>query len=236
VVIGEDIGGDDTRSYPGHELATVGDRLDQLQGVIDGPEVQFQPRLTADRQGIEWEMRTGTTSDPLLHQPGSASSYGDADWIWDRRAPRSGISSLSVDRDANGLSYRAWASGQGTGEALLIRSVDDMAMVERGYPLLESVTAHQSVRETDTLDFHATMDLISHMRPWTTWKLAVRADRRPVLGTYRPGDWCRVWVPKDHLYLGQYLAEGFYRTRITGVSGDLGPKVALTMAPTMDVR
>jgi len=43
-------------------------------------------------------------------------------------------------------------------------------------------------------------------------------------------------VPADHLYLSQYLAAGFYRTRITGFSGDLGPQVKVDMAPTMDVR
>jgi hypothetical protein len=236
IVIGDDIGGTDTRMYPGHELARVEERLAQLTGVIGGPDIAFEPRLTADRQGLEWLMRTGTTADPLLHQPGSSSSSGDGDWIWDRRAPRSRISSLSVSRDANGLAYRAWASGQGTGESLLIGMQESMQQVAHGYPLLESVSSHQSVQDPATLDLHATSDLISHMRPWTTWSLAVRGDRNPKLGSYRPGDWSKVWVPTDHLYLSQYLAAGFYRTRITGFSGDLGPTVKVDMAPTMDVR
>lgn len=236
IVIGDDIGGDQVRTFPGHELGQVRERLDQLTGVIGGPDVAFDPRLTADRLGIEWVMRTGTTADPLLHQPGSSSSSDTGDWIWDRRAPRSGISALSVSRDAGKLAYRAWASGQGTGEALLIAMQESLDMVARGFPLLESVSSHQNVEDPATLDLHATSDLISHMRPWTTWSLDVRADRRPPLGAYRPGDWCKVWVPADHLYLSQYLAAGFYRTRITGFSGDLGPTVKLDMAPTMDVR
>lgn len=236
ILIGDDIGGTNTRTYPGHELAAVEERLAQLTGVIGGPDIEFRPRLTEDRQGIEWEMLTGTTADPLLHQPGSSTSTGDGDLIWDRRAPRSGITSLNVSRNANSLAYRTWASGQGTGESLLIAMDEATDMIARGYPLLESVSSHQNVSDESTLSLHATSDLISKMRPWTTWSLNVRADRTPKLGSYRAGDWSKVWVPRDHLYLSQYLAEGFYRTRITGFSGDLGPNVKVDMAPTMDVR
>lgn len=236
IVLGDDIGGFDTRTYPGHELAAVNDRLTELTTVLGGPDIAFEPRLTADRQGLEWVMRTGTTADPLLHQPGSSSSSSDGDWIWDRRAPRSGISSLSVVRDANSVAYRSWASGQGTGESLLIEKDEAFDLVDRGYPLLESVAAHQTVGDPDTLSLHATSALIAQMRPWNTWRLTVRADKSPRLGTYRAGDWCKVWVPEGHLYLSQYLAPDFYRTRITGFSGDLGPKVKVDMAPTMDVR
>lgn len=237
IVFEADEGGtSDERTYLGHELARVGDRLNELTGVIGGPDLAFEPQLTADRQGLQWVMRTGTSDDPLLHQPGSSSSYGDADWVWDVRAKRSGVQQIDVTRDANKLAYRAWASGQGTGESLLIAVEEDDTLIARGYPLLESVTQHQSVVDSDTLDAYATSDLIAAMRPWTTWTLKVRADANPQLGTYRPGDWARVWIPDDHLYLSQFYPAGFYRTRILGFSGGTGPDVTINLAPTMDVR
>ena len=236
IVMEPDEGGVNTRTYAGHELARVGERLDQLTGVLNGPDIDFAPRFTADRQGIEWVMRTGTTSDPLLHQPDSSTSFGDGDHVWDARAPRSGIRSLDVVRDAGGLAYRSWASGNGTGESLVIAMEEDLSLIANGYPLLEATTTHQSVEDPATLDLHAVSDLIGSMRPWTTWALSVRGDRRPLLGSYRPGDWARVWVPADHLYLSQQLAAGFYRTRILGFSGGTGPQVKLDLAPTMEVR
>lgn len=236
IVIGADTGGDHVREYKGHELATAGDRLSQLTGVIGGPDVAFEPRLTSDRLGVEWVMRTGTEADPLLHQPGSSETTGEADHVWDVRAPRSGVVSLDVTRDAGGLAYRMWGSGQGAGEALLIDVEQDSELIDHGYPLLEAVAAHQDVTDPNTLASHTTADLISKIRPWTTWTLSVRGDKRPRLGSYRPGDWARVWVPADHLYLSRYLAAGFYRTRITGISGDLSPAVKIDTAPTMNAR
>lgn len=236
IVFGEDIGGDSTRTYAGHELSVAGDMLDNLSEVIGGPEIAFEPRLTEDRQGIVWRMRTGTTADPLLHQEGSSSVTADADWIWDSRAPRSGITGLSVKRDAGKVAYRTWATGEGTGESLLIATVQDGQMLAHDYPLLEATSAHGSVLDPVTLDQHATANLIARMRPWTTWSMSVRAAAAPRLGLYRPGDWAKVWVPKDHPYLGRYLAQGFHRTRIVKMAGDLGPTVKLDLAPTMDAR
>lgn len=236
IIVGVDEGGTQTRTYAGHELGLVGERLRQLTGVIGGPDIALQPRLSDDRQGIVWELRTGTALDPLLHQPGSSTSWGDADWIWDSRAPRSGIRSLDITRDAGRLAYRSWATGQGMGEALLMAMADDPERLAHGYPLLESTSAHQTVETPWVLDMHATSDLISHMRPWTTWSLSARTDRTPRLGSYRAGDWAKIWVPDDHLYLSQYLQADFYRTRIVGFSGGLGTAVKIDLAPTMDVR
>ncbi len=236
IIVGPDEGGTQVHTYAGHELGVLGDRLRQLTGVLGGPDIAFQPRLSDDRQGIVWELRTGTALDPLLHQPGSSTSSGGSDWVWDARAPRSGIRSLDVTRDAGRLAYRSWATGQGTGEALLMAVAEDTSRLDRGYPLLETTSAHQTVLSPGVLDMHATTGLISHMRPWTTWSLSARTDRTPRLGAYRVGDWAKVWIPDDHLYLSQYLQADFYRTRIVGYSGGLGTAVKIDLAPTMDVR
>jgi len=87
---------DHTRTYKGFELATVTARINELMGVINGPDIRFDPRLTADRMGIEWVMMVGTEEQPLLYQV-------DADHVFDSRVPRGGVSGLSVHRDAGGL-------------------------------------------------------------------------------------------------------------------------------------
>ncbi len=237
IVFGEPIGGEHVETFKGHELKVAGSVLDDLGKRVEGPEVAFEARLTAGRQGIEWVMRTGTTIDPLLHQAGSSAATGDADWIWDRRAPLSGITGLSVKRDAGRVAYRQWSTGDGTGEALLITSVQDSELIDHGFPLLEAKSSYGSVVEPTTLEEHAVSDLIGAMRPRTTWSMGVRANLKPTLGSYRPGDWARVWVPKDHDYLRHYISEsGFYRTRIVKIAGGLGQEVKLDMAPTMDLR
>lgn len=237
IVFGEEFGGTHEATYPGHELSVAGAVLADLSGRIGGPEIAFEPRLTQDRKGLEWVMRTGTPIDPLLHQAGSTAASGDADWIWDRRAPGSGITSLSVKRDASKVAYRRWATGDGAEQAMRIASLQDSELIEHGYPLLEAKASHSSVSDPATLDEHVLTELLGSVRPTTTWSMDVRANLRPTLGVYRPGDWARVWVPADHDYLRHYISgEGFYRTRLVKIAGNLTQRVQLDMAPTIELR
>lgn len=220
---------DHTRTYKGHELATTAARIDQLMGVLGGPDIAFEPRLTADRMGVEWVMRVGTEAQPLLFQ-------GGLDHVWDSRVPRGGVSGLSVHRDGGGLASRSWATGSGVDQALMMARKDDPALTDGGFPLLEVIESRSSVLVQSTLDSWAAGNLSVAARPWMTWTASVRADMSPLLGAYRVGDFAKVWVPKSHPYLSLLLPEGFHRARITNIAGDLGSDVKLTLAPVMESR
>jgi hypothetical protein len=221
---------DHTRTLKGFELATVASRLDQLQGVQGGPDIAFEGRLTSDRMGLEVLMRVGTEAQPLLFQVGG-------DHVFDTRVPRGGVSGLSVHRDGAGLASRSWATGSGMDEALLMgRAPDNTTLTDGGFPLLEIAEAHSSVEVQSTLDAWAAGNLSAAAAPWMTWSASVRADMSPLLGSYRTGDFAKVWVPKSHPYLSLLLPEGFHRARIVNISGDLGPNVNLTFAPVMESR
>ena len=229
IVLPADEAGTSERTYKGHELATVAARLDELSGVIGGPDIAFEPRLTADRLGVEWIMRVGTTTDPLLHQPGD-------DHVWDMRVPRGGVSGVSVRRDASGLASRAWLTGAGSDEALLMDAAADSTLTDAGFPLLETSVARSTVGDQATLNQWAQGVLTSKSRPWMTWSFTVDAASHPTLGRYRAGDWARIWLPTDHPYLGLILPAGYHRARILSISGDLTNTVKLELAPTMGSR
>ena len=218
-----------TRTFKGFELATTSARIDQLMGVLGGPDVAFEPRLSADRMGIEWVMRTGTEAQPLLTQAG-------LDHVWDSRVPRGGVSGLSVHRDGGGLASRSWATGGGTDQALLMGRADDPTLVNSGFPLLETTESRSSVSVQSTLDGWAAANLSASARPWMTWSATVRSDMSPLLGSYRTGDFAKVWVPKSHPYLSLLLPEGFHRARIVNFSGDMGLDVKMTFATVMESR
>ena len=236
IALPADEAGTHTRTYPGFELARLSDRLGQLRGVIGGPDIAFTPRLTEDRLSVEWEMRTGTSADPLLHQVGSDSTNGAADHVWDARAPKSGVMGFDVARDGGGLAFRAFATGAGAAEGMLIRTVEDMTLTTVGYPLLESVSDHNTVSIPATLDAHAADDLGASVRPWMTWTLDVLADKAPILGAFRCGDWAKVYVPPEHPYLRHFLPAGFYRARIIGISGGLDNRIKVDLQPQMGAR
>jgi hypothetical protein len=178
--------------------------------------------------GIEAVMRVGTEAQPLLYQ-------ADADHVFDSRVPRGGVSGLSVHRDAGGLASRSWATGSGMDEALLMSRADDSTLTDGGFPLLEVTESRSTVEVQSTLDNWASGNLANAGAPWMTWSASVRADMSPLLGSYRTGDFAKVWVG-DHPYLNLLLPAGFHRARITNISGDLGPDVKLTFAPVMESR
>jgi hypothetical protein len=231
-----------TRTYRGSDLATVLSRIDDLSNVINGPDIAFEPRLTADRMGVEWVMRSGTVADPLLHQDG-------ADWVWDSRVPRGGVSGLSVSRDATAMAQQSWVTGAGSDEALLMsrRTAGQIGALDLrtvGFPLLERADSRSTVEEQATLDRWAEGNLSASLRPWQTWKMSALAtptdaNGNPAgaqLGQYRPGDWAKVWVPQSHPLLGLLLSEGFHRSRLLNISGGLGEFVDLELAPQMEAR
>lgn len=216
------------REYPAYELATVADRVRELMRVAGGPDVAFVPELARDGLSIRWRMLVGSTEDPMIHQAGP-------DWEWDTTVPASSVSDLRVKRDWSGLTMRAWATGEGQDEALLIDRAVDFDLANRGYPLMESVSSHPTVKRRPTLKVHAQGGLRRGRRPTATWTLDTRLDGTPALSRVRPGDFARVRVG-DHPYLKHYLPRGWYRTRVLAIRGGLGMAAEVEFRPQVDAR
>lgn len=229
IVMPADEAGASERTYYGYDLGVVGQRLDELMGVINGPDIALEPRLTADRMGVEWVLRVGTEADPLLYQAGG-------DHVWDARVPRGGVSGISVTRDATNLAARSWVTGSGMESALLMEYADDMTLVDVGFPLTETRESRGSIEDRTTAARWASGNLDATARPWQSWKFTVRAGMSPRLGSYRPGDFARVWIPEQDDYLSLLLPKGSHRARVLQVSGGMGDEVAITLVPLMESR
>ena len=221
-----DVEGTHERTYPGYELGKVGQRLDDLMNVTDGPDIAFRPYLAEDRRGIRWRMLTG---DPMLTQTGD-------DWAWDTSTARGSTSGVSIDRDASGLASRVWMSGDGIERALPVELVTSPDLTDAGYPLLELAEARRTATDRATLRSWGAGTLAAASRPWMTWKFKARRDSHPLLGQYQPGDWARIHIPDGHPYLRGLIPGGAYRARILSVTGDLGDWVGITCAPTPENR
>jgi hypothetical protein len=222
IVLPDDVAGTETRTYPGSELAWVGQKLRDLTAEDGGPEIQFQPRFVADDERyIEWVMRVGTPGEPLLHQTGS-------DWTWDASVPKSAVAELSVDIDGTGLASRAWAAGASSGADRLVEYRNDATLTSFGWPLLEvEVDGSDTVSTSAQLASLARQAVTAARLPVHTWTLKVRAGSHPLPGMVRPGDWARVTVGDDH----DYLTRGEFRGRVTAVSGDDTDAMSIQFQP-----
>jgi hypothetical protein len=215
-------GGGHDRQWFGWELQWCGELLDSLSSLDGGPDIAFTAhRKTAGSNFVEWVMRLGDESTPEIKQDGP-------DWVWDDTVHDSSVTDISSDVDGSKLGTRVWVPGDGIESDRIVGSAEDLTLVQAGYPMLDAEdTTHTSVTLQSTLDGYATEMLRARAHPAETWKLTVRADRGPVLGTYQPGDYARILLRGD-----PFLPDGTHRVRILEVSGSLDHRVSLTTAPT----
>jgi hypothetical protein len=211
------------RTYNGYDLAWVGEQLRNLMAVLGGPEISFVPRrTTADSRYIEWVMRAGTETDPLLHQAGS-------DWVWDGSVPKGGVTSISLAVDGTQMGDEAYVKGSGEASTALIGHAVKTTLTDAGYPLLElEVGGHESVTTLATLNDYATAELASSARTVLSFTVKVARDQAPTVSQYQVGDYVQLIVPTTHPYL---TGGGTFRSRIVQRSGDDSTLVTLQLAP-----
>jgi hypothetical protein len=216
IVLPADIAGTSERTYPGYDLAYVGERLAQLTQVIDGPEVEFRPEYTdSTRTFVQWRMRIGNPRLGNLGLP-HAFDYGRA------------LTHVDEDGDGSQQQFETWVRGNGMERTLLTGHHADLSLVSSGWPKLENVDGgHTSATEQDTLDGWARADVDTYKRGMTQWAGRVRIDgtdgrgRRtgsPALNIVSAGDSAFFQV-RDH----RWIPDGVYGQRILSVSsgGDM---------------
>jgi hypothetical protein len=216
IVLPSDIAGTQERTYPGYDLAYVGERLAQLTQVIDGPEVEFRPEYTnSSRTAIQWRMRIGNPRLGNLGLP-HAFDYGQA------------LTDVDEDGDGSQQQFETWARGNGMERTLLTGHYADTSLVSVGWPKLEAVDGnHTSATEQVTLDGWARADVETYKRGITKWAGEVRIDGTdgrdkdtgsPSLDTVSAGD-SAFFQLRDH----RWIPDGVYGQRIISVAsgGDL---------------
>ena len=180
---------DATRTYLGVDFKSVGEALDQLSKVENGPEINFHPRFTSDMLGVEWVLQFGTVAQPLI--------TSTAVLAWNVTAPESPISNLSITDDASSMGSLAWQTGGRQADTVLVARSYDSSLVDSGFPLLELTdTSHSSVEFQSTLDTYAKADTASGKRSTEVWSFTAKArpvdqfgkPAGPFVGQYAVGD------------------------------------------------
>lgn len=201
-----------------HEETILGSSLTRITTVLEnyavrdnGPDWEFAPRLTSDRQGIELLFRTGTEAQPRLQS--------ETVHLFDYAVPEPGVDDLVAEVNADDLTSLVWTpGGRATGEALVAFS-RNTALRDAGYPMLEAVdNTHLSASDTSTLQDWADEWIRLHATPTETWPFRVRTDISPAPGEYNRGDLIDIEVQND-----AYYPDGTYRRRIYALSGDENP-------------
>lgn len=214
IVLPPTTGGANERTYQVPDLATVESRLADLTGVIDGPEILFQPRLVEGGTGLRWHMLTG---NPEL----MVASHS-----WDMRRRAIPLVSVTIDEDASDMVGDAWARGGSQSDETIIGHVHDTWLEGAGWPLLQAAdTSHSTVSEVGTLAAYAQAAVA--LRSKSTEVVQLKARRTDEAG-YPLAD---AVTPGDHLTLRHddpYIGNGTIALKVLEVSGDESEWVTLS--------
>lgn len=168
------IAGTETMTYYGYDLASAGQRLQELSQGDGGPDVFFQPYF-ATASMIRWLALIGTPTIgnvglPLLFDHGSNL-----------------MSALSTS-DGSAMATDSYVKGNGTSTTIRWAYANDVSLITQGWPLLDKVDNNHSDEASQTvLDGYAMADQLLNGRTVETWDVTVRADGRHPLGSYGPG-------------------------------------------------
>lgn len=216
IVLPAEITGTETRTYPGYDLANVGERMQQLTQVINGPEIEFRPEYTdSTRRAVRWPMRIGNPRLGNLGLP-HAFDYGRA------------LTHLDIDADGSAQQFDTWVRGNGTERGLLTGRYTDTSLVAAGWPNLENVdNNHTSDIEPATMNGWAQADVQTYRTGMSLASATVRVDgsdgrgdqlsRSPSLDLIAAGDTATFTITGH-----RFVRDGTYAHRILGISSAQG--------------
>jgi len=199
------------------DLKRVGELIDNLSDVINGPDIAFRPRFTEDGAGIYWEMQTGTEAKPRL---GSTDALATT---WSYGAPKSPAFDLEIDEDGSSHASRFWVSGGSGSDKVISAQAYSSTLIGAGFPLLDGVDAGNSgLSQQSTANDKASqgVKLGQYASSFWSMKVVAHSDRAPKLGEYWLGDLATINIDKRE----PVLPAGDSVRRIAAISGDESDK------------
>lgn len=219
IVYPDDIAGAAQRTYPGYDLASPGQRLTDLTGVIGGPEIEFRPSFVDDttRQFIQHTMRIGNDQDPVALGHLGNLSFAQA-WDYGKALVK-----LDISRDGSNKSTRDFERGNGLNRDIVVGFYDSPISASPGSLLLETVgSSHTSSDNKTELNGYAQSAVVTNAMSTPTFTAEVRIQgddqqgrltRSPNLASMENGD---NFV--SHVTGHRRLTDGTYYFRIINMS------------------
>lgn len=205
LVFGTDGTGAHDKTYQASAFKTIGDALEDLTKLADGPEIDFTPRIVNNK--LEWVVRVGDDAKLQI----SSMTEHEFDFTPAKRSVRG----LEVSSTSGGLASEVWGSGGRQAATALFSRAASSRLLDAGFPRMEVVTAdHSTVVDQATLDRYTQGELTRSSAPMELWSWEFHSDQRPRLADVSVGDYCTVNIAGN-----RYLPDGKYLRRIVALSG-----------------
>jgi hypothetical protein len=173
----------------------------------------FRPKRVGDSQ-LTFEMWNGTEKQPRISQ----TQYP----VWDTTV-EGDVVDMSTITTGSYQTSRVFATGAGQDEALIMEVATNTTLLQKGFPLLESVITSDSEKST-TVQGYAQSELAENVNPLLEIQMTIRADAAIPLGEFWPGDLIQV-VTKGWIS----LPDGVNRMRLLAISGDASANLKVNL-------
>lgn len=166
-------GGSHERTYNCWDMATVADRILDIGGLQDGPEIRLDPVVS-----------DGAISFALNVQ----DEIVDTVWRWNPRLPGQGVSLLDTDLDGADMCTQCFGVGGRESDELLVAMSSGGSLEALGWPVLQAAnTSHSTISVLKTLQSYVSSDVDSGDDPQDCRSLSVPSELN-----VRVGDWADI--------------------------------------------
>lgn len=199
-------GGGHDRTWWDYQVVFVDDAIEEISSDDGGPDVYFEPRISADGN-LEYLLRSGNLTLPPVDWPMSTEDPGltDVKWV----------------EDATEQANVVYSVGKGSEQLMRVAT----AHVNPGIPALERAESYKEIEDMGVLQSHANANLTMYNQPTIQFDASMLASRgyeNMRLGTvHRLSYQGHAWYP-----------DGWTATRQIGDETDLTETVKLTFQPT----
>ena len=200
----------------GYELKTVGEVLEEYSNVPDGFEYRIdcsfdQVTNSFKRTFVFLPLLPASLKEYLDSLPGGVlppgefapvSAYGADEYVFEYPG---NVLNAALEENAQDSATRFWVQGDDSSlssdASQPYAAATDYDLLLRGWPLLEEVEKADDVSEENTLYSYAKRYLAESRPPISNFTISVNGSFNPVVGSYKPGDWCSVIINDDFVSL-----------------------------------
>jgi hypothetical protein len=200
----------------GFELKTVGEVLEEYSNVPDGFEYRIdcsfdEATNSFKKTFVFLPLLPASLKEYLDDLPGGVlppgefapvSAYGADEYVFEYPG---NVLNAALEENAQDSATRFWVQGDDSSlssdSSQPYSAASDVDLLLRGWPLLEEVEKADDVSEENTLYTYAKRYLAESRPPISNFTISVNGSFTPVVGSYKPGDWCSVIINDDFVKL-----------------------------------
>jgi hypothetical protein len=202
--------------FRGSDLSYVGELLEEYSNVLGGFEYRID--CTYDvatdsfkRQFIFMPLEPNSLTEYIASIEGGKlpagawapiSAFGADTIVFEHPG---NILNATMQESAEDAATRFWVQGDddtGTEGAALPHAADSAVdLLRDGWPILDQVEKIDGSSDEDTLFNYAGRYLNESLPPLSTFSIVADGSIRPVIGSYKPGDWCSVIIEDPFVQL-----------------------------------